>query len=147
MALAYAPDCTSPFHKRGEFVPDDQLPESTLADRVRSLRKARGLSQDALARAVGVTKNQVSLVEKGVTKALQPWTLERYAEVLGTSQDYLRGGFVTPPGGNGQWPDIEMWTRGRGELQDEEHIRYLRETYAMLVELERGAAEGEGNES
>src|SRR5689334_18093764 len=53
----------------------------TMGDRIRQLRKARGLTQEAFAELVGVTKSAVSQWEDGSTKNLKLATFLRACEV------------------------------------------------------------------
>lgn len=58
--------------------------------RVRELRDAKDLSQEALAEKVGVSKSGVAMWEtKGVVPRKE--TLEKICDVLGTTTDYLLG--------------------------------------------------------
>ncbi|MBS0555979.1 MAG: helix-turn-helix transcriptional regulator [Proteobacteria bacterium] len=56
---------------------------STLAENVRALRLAKGLSQPQLARAVGVSRAAISTIEAGRRKSLRGETLIGLASVLG----------------------------------------------------------------
>jgi DNA-binding transcriptional regulator YiaG len=58
------------------------MPDATFAQRVRSLRVARGLSRPALAREAGVSVPLLSLHERGRRRP-RPATLARLARVLG----------------------------------------------------------------
>ncbi len=93
-----------------------------LAERVRALRVSRGLSQAELAELVGVTPNQVHLVESGKTRKLQRQTLRAYAEQLGATPDYIR--FGSGPGPNATREDSPLWTEGQHPPIDV----YLRQT-------------------
>lgn len=64
-------------------------------NRIREIRKAQGLKQDALARAAGVTQPTVSDWENGKI-ALTNESAIRLAEYLGVSLDYLLGRTATP---------------------------------------------------
>jgi DNA-binding transcriptional regulator YiaG len=58
------------------------MPDATFAQRVRSLRVARGLSRAALARLAGVSVPLLSLYERDVVRP-RPATLARLVRVLG----------------------------------------------------------------
>lgn len=66
----------------------DQAME-TMGDRIRQLRKARNLTQEQFAKAVGVTKSAVSQWEDGSTKNLKLATFLLVLEVLNTDAEYL----------------------------------------------------------
>lgn len=61
----------------------------TMGERIRQLRKARGLTQEGLAKLTGVTKGAVSQWEDGSTKNLKLATFLRVCEVLVTDPEYL----------------------------------------------------------
>lgn len=60
-----------------------------MGDRIRLLRKAKGMTLQDLAQAVGVTKAAVWQWERGATANIKLVTFLRLVEVLGTSPDYL----------------------------------------------------------
>ena len=61
----------------------------TMGERIRQLRKARGLTQEGLAKLTGVTKGAVSQWEDGSTKNLKLATFLRVCEILVTDPEYL----------------------------------------------------------
>ena len=59
-------------------------------NRIKDLRNDNDLSQQTVAKAIGITQRKYSYLETGV----QPWTEElllKLAEFYGTSVDYLLG--------------------------------------------------------
>jgi len=76
-----------------------ELAMETMGDRIRQLRKARALTQDAFAKLVGVTKSAVSQWEDGSTKNLKLATFLRACEVLVTDPEYLIWGDDRAPSG------------------------------------------------
>lgn len=64
-------------------------PMETMGDRIRTLREARKLSQEALGKLVGVTKGAVSQWESGSTKNIKLETFLALLEVLRTDYEYL----------------------------------------------------------
>lgn len=75
------------------------LAMETMGDRIRQLRKARGLTQEQFAKLVGVTKSAVSQWEDGSTKNLKLATFLRACEVLVTDPEYLIWGDDRAPSG------------------------------------------------
>jgi DNA-binding transcriptional regulator YiaG len=71
----------------------------TMGERIRQLRKARGLTQEAFARRVGVTKSAVSQWEDGSTKNLKLATFLLVCEILVTDAEYLIWGDDRAPSG------------------------------------------------
>lgn len=65
------------------------LDMETMGDRIRQLRKARNLTQEQFAKAVGVTKSAVSQWEDGSTKNLKLATFLLVLEVLNTDAEFL----------------------------------------------------------
>lgn len=61
----------------------------TMGDRIRQLRKARNMTQEEFAKAVGVTKSAVSQWEDGSTKNLKLDTFLRVLDTLGTDAEFL----------------------------------------------------------
>jgi transcriptional regulator with XRE-family HTH domain len=70
----------------------------TMGDRIRTLREARKLTQDQLAKAVGVTKSAVSQWEGGSTKNIKLGTFLSLLGVLSTDYEYLVYGADLAPG-------------------------------------------------
>ena len=65
----------------------------SFAARMRAARKARGITQTALAEAVGLCNTQLSSFERGVREP-SLGNLRKIARALGVSADYLLG--LTP---------------------------------------------------
>lgn len=65
------------------------LDMETMGDRIRQLRKARNLTQETFAKAVGVTKSAVSQWEDGSTKNLKLETFLLVLEALHTDAEFL----------------------------------------------------------
>ena len=77
----------------------DDAPESGLAARIRTVRRERGLSQERLASAVGVSRSAVAQWETGRSGQLGVH-LARVASVLGVGVGWLlQGGGLDDPDG------------------------------------------------
>lgn len=70
----------------------------TMGDRIRTFREARKLTQDALGKAVGVTKIAVSQWEGGSTKNIKLETFLALLRALKTDYEYLVYGADREPG-------------------------------------------------
>jgi transcriptional regulator with XRE-family HTH domain len=70
----------------------------TMGQRIKSLREARGMSQQGLADAVGVSKSAVSQWELGQSKNIKLPTFLALLEVLHTDMEYLVYGPARKPG-------------------------------------------------
>ncbi len=107
---------------------------------MRRLRKARGLSQEELARRVGVSKTQVYLVESGQTKQPQGAILRRYARALGITVEYLKDGIEPNPAPRGEMPPLEVYLRHTSTLSEEEIAQVVRIIHALEAEQQRELA-------
>ena len=63
----------------------------TLATRIKSTRESLGISAEELAEYIGVNKATVHRYERGEFKSIKQSRLEKIAESLNTSVDYLTG--------------------------------------------------------
>jgi transcriptional regulator with XRE-family HTH domain len=63
----------------------------TLGERLLILRRRRGMSQGALAKASGLNRNTIARLEQGVLHDLGGESLVRLARALGCSTDVLLG--------------------------------------------------------
>ncbi|HEV7732617.1 MAG TPA: XRE family transcriptional regulator [Candidatus Binatia bacterium] len=80
-----------------------------IADRVRELRAARGMSLDALAGKSGVSRSMISLVERGESSPTAV-VLEKLAGGLGVMLAALFDGPVPPGGPLARRDDQPVWT-------------------------------------
>jgi transcriptional regulator with XRE-family HTH domain len=62
---------------------------STLGEKIKLARKAKGLSQDELALKVGLSRVSISHLENGRRKSLKPATLGKLAEALKKPEAYF----------------------------------------------------------
>lgn len=69
---------------------------ATLAERLRTLRRGKNLTQQELQRLSGVPYTTISRIETGFTDVITSHTLERLADVLGVTIDYLMGRSDSP---------------------------------------------------
>lgn len=60
-------------------------------DRIRALRKQRGMSQRALAQRIGRHQVDISRMENGKLQHITIETLEKLSDLFGVSTDYLLG--------------------------------------------------------
>ena len=61
------------------------------ADRIRELREQQRISQRDLAERIGRHQVDISRIESGRLQSITVETLEKLADVLGVSTDYLLG--------------------------------------------------------
>ena len=64
--------------------------KESLGMRIKLARTRRGLNQAALARAIGISKNSMNLIERDRTNPAFLW-VQKIAETLNVSLDYLGG--------------------------------------------------------
>ncbi len=67
------------------------MENTSLGKKVKSLRKMRGISQNQLAKKVGVKQATLSRLEAGLAKQMKSEALARVATALGVTTDYLFG--------------------------------------------------------
>lgn len=67
--------------------------EGTVGDRIKDLRKLRGMTQGDLAVKVGTSKQNISRYENGVVENIPRKQLELIAYALDTSYEYLVTGY------------------------------------------------------
>jgi transcriptional regulator with XRE-family HTH domain len=60
-------------------------------ERLREQRELAGLSQTEVSQRTGIIQADLSLLERGKKRALWAGTLERLAQALGCTMDYLAG--------------------------------------------------------
>ncbi len=93
------------------------------AERLKKLRKERGLSQNKLAKAIGVHFTQVSRYERGDTKP-NAEAMTKLAHALDTTVDYLMNGasddIVNNAGLEKEKIHYELFFSGNSE--DKKHI-------------------------
>jgi transcriptional regulator with XRE-family HTH domain len=69
---------------------------NTIGSRVKALRLQRGLKQEALATAVGITQGSLSLIDNDKTEVPAGRTLEGLCRALRTTPDFLIAGGGDP---------------------------------------------------
>lgn len=62
---------------------------STLGEKIKLARKAKGFSQDELALSVGLSRVSISHLENGRRKSLKPAILDKLAKVLEKPETYF----------------------------------------------------------
>ena len=75
-------------------IPRPAVTPETLADRLRRLRTAKGWTQETLSEHSGVSRDNISRIERGRHYVLA-YTLDALADALDVSMDYL---WVGPAG-------------------------------------------------
>jgi transcriptional regulator with XRE-family HTH domain len=70
------------------------MPQTTLSKRLRSLREARGLTQEEMARRIGVEKSTLWRWEHGLTRPKGQQVLQRVKDEYGLTQEELETLFV-----------------------------------------------------
>jgi transcriptional regulator with XRE-family HTH domain len=67
-----------------------------IGDRLKQIRKARGMSKEALAKAIGVDQSAISKIERGDSKGASAENLLKIAAVLQTNPQWLINGKGDP---------------------------------------------------
>jgi transcriptional regulator with XRE-family HTH domain len=94
-----------------------QAEGTDVGQRIRTMRRARNLTQEQLAEAADVTVESLSRAERG-TILPSVLTLAKLARALRTSMDVLAGNEapVTPPDGRRDYPELTRLKRQLDEL-------------------------------
>lgn len=71
---------------------------ATMGERVKAARKAKKMTQERLAEAIGVTRNTITLLETGATSTLSAENTKACADALGLPVNYLIHGEPFEPG-------------------------------------------------
>jgi transcriptional regulator with XRE-family HTH domain len=69
---------------------EERRMKESLGMRIKLARTRRGLNQAALARAIGISKNSMNLIERDLSNPAFMW-VQKIAETLNVSLDYLGG--------------------------------------------------------
>ena len=86
----------------------------TFGEKLQRLRAREGLSQDALAERVGVTRQAISKWERDETMP-EAEKIVRISDCFGVTTDYLlKDGPEKFPGSPRRLPDLEVWYREKG---------------------------------
>ena len=91
-----------------------------LAERLRTLRKARGWTQHDLSRASGLTRSHISRLERGDIQLPSSDRLRQLALALGTSLDDLleAAGYRDAAADTADLPDLSSYLRRKYGLDD-----------------------------
>lgn len=65
------------------------MPDKSIGERIRICREENGYSQAWLANALGINRSTISRYEKGITEKITISTIEKIANLLGTTKEYL----------------------------------------------------------
>src|SRR5690606_30264649 len=78
------------------------MDEQSLGRHLQSARIAAGLTQQDLCQKAGISYSTLAKIERGAIKSPSVFTIQRLAEVLGTSLDELMGNFSPGLGRKGR---------------------------------------------
>lgn len=109
-----------------------------VGNRIKLLRKQKGLKQDELAAAIGVSPSAVSNYEQG-TRVPKDETLTALVEILDTTTDYILRG-VEPIKSSGSRPlftqeDLEQFKRNMREMIVAEPVTFANSSNSVIRDL------------
>lgn len=67
---------------------------NTLGERIRAVRKEKGLTQEALGQRAGIQKSAVAKYENGRIETPNTEVIQAFAQALGTTEAYLSGSLI-----------------------------------------------------
>src|SRR6478735_2622173 len=130
---------------------------TSLANRLKELRRARSWTQQDLSRSSGLTRSYISRLEMGDIALPSSEKLRALAMALGTSTDDLlqAAGYIDSPGDASDLPELTVYLRRKFSMQDARAIHAIETIVECLqpstngVELENtnGRSRGEMSES
>lgn len=68
------------------------MKKQNFGDRIKSARIKAGMSQEALADKIGISKQSISAWERGISKKIEGENLVKAAQVLGVSESWIQTG-------------------------------------------------------
>jgi len=109
----------------------------SIADRVRRLRDAAGMTQAELADESGISRPSMNEIETGITAKPRRSTLVKIAGALGVSTDYLQTGGEVTAKAKPAYPVMTVVQSTEREQELLERIRSLEADKALLIEILR----------
>jgi DNA-binding XRE family transcriptional regulator len=79
----------TPFVKQSNAPPSDNSDVQTMGQRIKTLREAQGMTQQGLAKAIGVSRGAVAQWELGIVVDIRLQAFLRLCEALRTTPHYL----------------------------------------------------------
>lgn len=99
-----------------------------LGDKIKSLRKKEGLTQQALASAIGVSRSAIGMLEKNL-QGIGNETLIKLADFFNVSVDYLLK--------NEDIEENKMYTNKNENLTEKEKLDIEKEAQKMIDNIDR----------
>ena len=99
-----------------------------LGDKIKSLRKKEGLTQQALASAIGVSRSAIGMLEKNL-QGIGNETLIKLADFFNVSVDYLLK--------NEYIEENKMYTNKNENLTEKEKLDIEKEAQKMIDNIDR----------
>ena len=109
--------------------------EQTFGERLRMLRKRRGMTQGDLAEALGVTVQTIVRYESLRLEEMRPGRLKAIAETLGVSLPELTGETESPAE-----TEIRTLTRGLRNMEPEQRDNLIRLMMPLVMQYQKGDA-------
>lgn len=109
----------------------DDMPTTTIAERITKARESMGLTQAELGRRIGVSRSAVWAWESGNTKGLTPENLVACADALGLNVRYLAIG-EGPADRADTWPEYLRYWMELGERLSEEQRQKVRALFDSI---------------
>lgn len=121
---------------------------TTLANRLKELRRARSWTQQDLSTSSGLTRSYISRLEMGDIALPSSEKLRALAVALGTSTDDLlqAAGYIDNPSDASALPEITVYLRRKYAMQDPRALHAIETIIECLQPAPQGTSEnGRGN--
>jgi len=114
--------------------------EQTFGERLRVIRKRRGMTQGDLAKALGCTVQTVVRYEGLTLEEVKPARLRKIADALHVDERELTGDY-------GDEGEIGVLTRGLKNMEPERRSQLIQLMMPLVMHYQRGGAEQNHEES
>ena len=112
------------------------MSKTTFGQRIKSLRNAKGWTQQQLADKIGIKRASLTQWETGDTESVRDENLVAAAKVLEVAPEYLLTGKNPPPAPieelNGAWPKL---TPSQKAMLAEQAVRFAEQNQEILDNL------------
>ena len=110
--------------RKGGIMKADSIPDETLGARLGEARKYTGFSEEEVASHLGLSRTEISCIEKGLRQATES-ELHRLAALYQTRVEVLTGSEQREPGWE-SFPDLDQAATDLTDTDRNEVLRFAR---------------------